>query len=175
MNSAILSLALLPTLLVTPALAQDAMNDLEIAHTAYTAGQIDIRYAHLALALSDNADVRDFAETMVRDHTAVNDAAVKLVTELKVTPQDNALSQALTKGAADKRTELITLDGKAFDCAYAANELGYHQLVNKTIAESFIPAVTVEPLKQLLEDALATFKQHESHADQMVAGMECVS
>jgi len=30
------------------------MNDLEIAHTAYTAGGIDIRYAHLALAVSEN-------------------------------------------------------------------------------------------------------------------------
>ena len=31
--------------------ADQAMNDLEIAHTAYTAGGLDIRYAHLALAM----------------------------------------------------------------------------------------------------------------------------
>ena len=31
-----------------------APNDLEIAHIAYTAGNIDIRYAHLALAISEN-------------------------------------------------------------------------------------------------------------------------
>ncbi len=29
------------------------LNDLQIAHIAYTAGNIDIRYAHLALALSE--------------------------------------------------------------------------------------------------------------------------
>lgn len=28
------------------------LNDLEIAHVAYTADEIDIRYAHLALAIS---------------------------------------------------------------------------------------------------------------------------
>ena len=83
--------------------ADEAMNDLEIAHTAYTAGGIDIRYAHLALAISENDAVREFAQTMVRDHTAVNDAAGALITELKVTPQDNALSQALVAGAAAKR------------------------------------------------------------------------
>ena len=57
----------------TGAVAQagEAMNDLEIAHTAYTAGQLDIRYAHLALAVSENDAVREFAQTMIRDHTAV--------------------------------------------------------------------------------------------------------
>ena len=170
-----LTLALGLTLAATgfAAQADGAMNDLEIAHTAYTAGQLDIRYAHLALAISENDAVRDFAQTMIRDHTAVNDAAGALITELNVTPQDNALSQALVQGAADKRAELMALSGEAFDCAYATNELGYHQVVNKTVAESFIPAVTVEPLKVLLEDALVTFRAHEKHAEMMVAGLSC--
>jgi putative membrane protein len=153
--------------------ADEAMNDLEIAHTAYTAGGLDIRYAHLALAISENEAVRDFAQTMIRDHTAVNEAAGALIAELNVTPQDNALSQALVEGAAAKRVELMALSGNAFDCAYAENELGYHQVVNKTVAESFIPAATVAPLKALLEDALVTFKAHEQHAEHMVAGLTC--
>ena len=32
--------------------AENKFNDLEIAHIAYNASAIDIRYAHLALALS---------------------------------------------------------------------------------------------------------------------------
>ncbi|MEZ5887295.1 MAG: DUF4142 domain-containing protein [Paracoccaceae bacterium] len=153
--------------------ADEAMNDLEIAHTAYTAGALDIRYAHLALAISEDEAVRDFAATMIRDHSAVNDAAGQLIAELKVVPQDNALSQALVEGAAAKRAELMALSGHAFDCAYATNELGYHQIVNKTVADSFIPAVTVAPLKTLLEDALGTFRAHEAHAERMVAGLAC--
>ena len=165
--------------------ADEPMNDLEIAHTAYTAGGLDIRYAHLALAISENEAVRDFAQTMIRDHTAVNEAAGALIAELKshlgdiglvelnVTPQDNALSQALVEGAAAKRAELIALSGNAFDCAYAENELGYHQVVNQTVAETFIPAVTVAPLRVLLENALVTFRAHEQHAEHMVAGLTC--
>lgn len=157
----------------TNAYAEGHMNDLEIAHAAYTAGAIDIRYAHLALAISENEAVLDFARTMVRDHTAVNEAAGNLITELNVTPQDNELSQTLVAGAASKRSELAGLTGKAFDCAYAVNELGYHQVVNKTVEENFIPAVTVEPLKVLLQEALATFKQHEGHAKAMVSDLSC--
>ena len=150
-----------------------AMGDLEIAHTAYTAGSLDIRYAHLALAVSENAEVRRFAETMIRDHSAVNEAAVALVQELEVAPQDNPLSQALVAGAAEKRAELMSLEGHAFDCAYATNELAYHELVNRTVAETFIPAVTVPQLEALLSDALVTFRAHEAHAGQMVDALGC--
>lgn len=152
---------------------EKVMNDLEIAHTAYTAGNLDIRYAHLALALSENETVRDFAATMIRDHGAVNDEAVALITRLNVTPQDNDLSRALVKGAAAKRAELIALKGQAFDCAYATNELGYHQVVNQTVEGSFIPQATVPELKNLLSDALVTFKAHEGHAERMVARLNC--
>lgn len=156
-----------------PAVAMDKMNDLEIAHTAYTAGGLDIRYAHMALAISENAAVREFAETMLRDHAAVNKEAVALVQKLNVTPQDNGLSQALVQGAAEKRAEFGTLTGKAFDCAYATNELGYHQVVNQTVEGKFIPEATVPELKELLSGALVTFKAHEKHAEKMVASLKC--
>ncbi|NRG16303.1 DUF4142 domain-containing protein [Rhizobiales bacterium] len=158
-----------------PAFAEEKMNDLEIAHTAYTAGGLDIRYAHLALALSENDSVREFANVMIRDHSAVNQEAGALIQKLNVTPQDNGLSQALVKGAAEKRAEFVKLSGKAFDCAYAQNELGYHQIVNQTVEGKFIPWATVEPLKALLEDALVTFKAHEKHAENMVNGLHCGS
>jgi len=165
--------ACISLLIAIPACAVDKMNDLEIAHTAYTAGSLDIRYAHLALALSENESVREFAQTMVRDHSAVNEAAGALLAELKASPQDNPLSQALVSGAEEKRTELSGLRGKAFDCVYAKNELGYHQLVNKTVENNFIPNVTVPQLKSLLVDALATFKVHQGHAERMVKGLVC--
>ena len=61
------------------AVAQDKLNDAQIAHIAYTAGQLDIAAADQALAKSKNADVIAFAELMARDHKAVNDQALALV------------------------------------------------------------------------------------------------
>src|SRR3546814_17445307 len=51
-------------------------NDAQIAHIAYTAGQIDIAAGKQALAKSKNKDVRAFAEELVRDNAAVNDPAL---------------------------------------------------------------------------------------------------
>ncbi len=85
------------------ALADDPKpNDAQIA---YTAGQIDINSAKLALEKSKNKEVRDFAENMVRDHTAVNDQALALVKKLNVTPQDYETSKALVKQAETGRTQ----------------------------------------------------------------------
>ena len=49
------------------------LNDLQIAHIAYTADNIDICYAHLALAISTNPKIHEFAKTMIRDHNTVNE------------------------------------------------------------------------------------------------------
>ena len=146
---------------------ENTLNDLEIAHIAYTAGAIDIRYAHLALALSENPEVRQFAELMVRDHTAVNNKALALVKKLNITPQDNATSQALNQRAREIRNDLVQLRGEAFDKRYAANELGYHQTVNQAVETQLIPNAQNAELTALLVSALQTFKVHEGHAEVM--------
>jgi putative membrane protein len=151
----------------TVANAQAKLNDLEIAHAAYTADVIDIEYAKIALAKSKNSEVRTFAELMIRDHTAVNEGAGALLKKLKVEPKDNEFSKALVTGATAKKAELNALEGAAFDRAYAANELGYHQVVNKTV-DGWIPTVQNGELKTFLTQALVTFRVHESHAGHMV-------
>ena len=55
------------------------LTDPQIAHIAYTAGQLDIEAAQQALQKSTNKDVVAFAKDMERDHTAVNDQALALV------------------------------------------------------------------------------------------------
>src|SRR3546814_6099027 len=85
-------------LLAAPALSQDAAGptDAQIAHIAYTAGQLDVEAAKQALDKSRDADVRAFAESMVRDHAAVNDKALALVKKLGVTPEANPRSEEHT-------------------------------------------------------------------------------
>jgi putative membrane protein len=145
-----------------------ALNDLEIAHVAYTADLIDIRYAHLALGISKNPTVRAFAETMIRDHTAVNDRALALLKKLKVQPLGNAFSQQLLDQSDALVDELRQLSGRAFDQRYSRNELSYHRTVNGLVEKTFIPKIENPEMKALFQDALVVFKAHEQHAQQMV-------
>jgi putative membrane protein len=144
-------------------------NDAQIAHIAYTAGLADIANARQALKKSKNKDIRAFAQEMLRDHKAVNDKALALVKKLKVTPQDNATSKAIAKSQADKRAEMAKLKGKAFDKAYADNEVAYHKTVNGALQSTLIPSATNPELKSLLETGLKIFQGHEQHAEHVAA------
>lgn len=149
-----------------------ALSDTEIAHVAYTADNIDIRYAHLALAISQNPKVHEFARTMIRDHEAVNEAALGLLKKLGATAQDNFLSQKLNQDAEGIIDKLAALRGVEFDRAYAANELGYHQAVNGLVEHTFIPNIDNAEVKALFEQGLEIFKAHEHHAEMMVKGLQ---
>lgn len=153
-----------------PAMAQSAKpSDAQIAHIAYTAGVIDIDAAKQALKKSKNKEVRAFAENMVKDHSAVNKQALALVKKLKVTPQDNPTSQALSKQAKAKRAELAKLSGKAFDKAYVDNEVAYHKTVDNALETQLIPSASNPELKSLLETGLKIFQGHEQHAEHVDA------
>lgn len=148
------------------------LTDPQIAHIAYTAGALDVEAAKQALAKSKNATVRAFAETMQRDHEAVNQQALALCKTLGVTPADNETSQALTKAAAAKRAELAKLDGAAFDKAYLANEVAFHATVNGALDTLLIPSASNGDLKRLLTTGLKLFQGHQQHAEHTAAQLK---
>jgi len=146
--------------------------DPQIAHIAYTAGVIDIEAGKQALAKSQNKEVRAFAESMVRDHEAVNKQALDLVKKLKVTPADNDTSRSLAKQAADKKAELAKLNGAAFDKAYVANEVAFHKTVNGALETLLIPSANNVELKDLLQTGLKLFQGHQQHAEHVAAALK---
>ena len=161
------------SLLGGAALAQGAKpTDPQIAHIAYTAGQIDIAAAKQALSKASNKDVKTFAQDMVRDHEAVNKQALDLVKKLNVTPQDNDTSKTLSKNAAEKIAELDKLNGAAFDKAYVANEVAYHKAVNSALEKTLIPSANNAELKSLLQTGLKIFQGHEQHAEHVATELK---
>jgi putative membrane protein len=171
MNSKLMLIVAAVTGVATAAVAASTggPTDPQIAHIAYTAGNIDIAAAKQALAKSHNEQVRSFAEVMLRDHEAVNDKALALVKKLGVTPQDNPTSEALEKQAAETSKRLASLDGAAFDHAYIANEAAYHKAVNAALADTLVPSAHHGELKSLLETGLTLFKEHQAHAEALAA------
>ncbi|TGQ52044.1 DUF4142 domain-containing protein [Mesorhizobium sp. M1C.F.Ca.ET.193.01.1.1] len=152
--------------------AAEKPTDPQIAHIAYTAGTLDIEAAKLAIKKSKTKEVVDFAKDMERDHEAVNSQALALVKKLKVTPEDNATSQALTKAAKEERAKLAKLKGAAFDKAYIENEVAYHKQVDGALETLLIPSASNAELKSLLETGLKIFQGHEQHAEHVAGALK---
>ncbi len=148
----------------SPAPNAPELNDAEIAHVAVTANQIDVDYAAIAQEKSKNKEVLQFAATMAKDHIGVIEQATKLVTKLKVTPADNAMSRSLMEGATTTKKMLNGLSGAAFDKAYIDNEVSYHEAVVGAVRDVLIPQAKNAELKSLLESVLPVLETHLDHA-----------
>jgi len=144
------------------------LSDAEIASVAVAANQIDIEAAQLAQKKSKNAEVLNFAKTMIADHQSVIDKAAALVTRLGVTPKDNAVTRQLQANAKKTLVGLRAKSGAAFDKAYVQNEVGYHKAVIAAVDNTLIPDAQNAELKSLLQAVSPVLRTHLEHA-QMVA------
>lgn len=143
------------------------LSDPEVAHVAVTANSIDIDLAKLAQSRTGNHDVKQFATTMITDHSAVNAQASALAAKLGVTPKDNEVSQSLQKGAAEARATIEPLKGKSFDKAYVDREVAYHQAVLDALDKLLIPTTSNAELKRLLVDVRPAIATHLEHAKKL--------
>ncbi len=148
---------------------EERLSDPEVAHVAVTANSIDIELARFAQSRVGSKEVKQFAEVMIRDHTAVNEKAAALARKLGVTPKDNAVSQSLLKGAAEARASLEPRKGADLDRAYMDREVVYHQAVLDALDGLLIPTTSNAELKTLLTEVRPAFAAHLEHA-KMVRG-----
>lgn len=141
-----------------------APNDAQIAHVAVTANSIDSAAGEMAKRKGSAKAVKDFAQTMITDHTGVNKQAVALATKLNVTPQDNDVSRGLMAGADSARSDLQGKSAGVFDKAYIDHEVAYHQAVLDALDRTLIPGAQNAELKDLLQKVRPAIAAHLERA-----------
>jgi len=147
-----------------------APSDAQIVGIVLAADQIDIDYAKLALQKSKDKKVREFAQRMVTDHSAVQKSVIKLAEKLDVKAEDSPTSTGLKSGAADITSKLNNLKGKEFDEFYITNEVSYHKTVTDAVEGVLIPSAQNGELKSALQGAQPLFLKHLEHARSIQSG-----
>jgi len=161
--------AMLPS--VVNAQSAAGPTDPQIVGIVVAANQIDIDYAKLALSKSKNKQVRDFAQQMVTDHTALQKAVSDLGAKLKVKPADSDTSESLKSQSRETTSQLKALNGEAFDKAYIDNEIAFHKLVISANSSTLIPNAKNADLKSALTNAQTLFQGHLEHAEKVQASL----
>ena len=168
--------SLLAILALTPWAATNAAKtgptDAQISAIVVTANQVDIDAGHLAAERARSADVKALAERMVIDHTGVNKSATALVQKLHLTPVASSTSASLQKEGDSNLANLRRLEGHAFDKAYVAHEVTYHQEVIDALDKTLIPSAQNAELKDLLIKVRPAFDAHLAHAKHVQAGLD---
>lgn len=147
-------------------------SDAQIAAIVVAANSVDIDAGKLATSKSKNRQVKEFAQLMIDDHTGVNKQAVALVQKLNVTPEENDISRGLKNDGAATLGKLNGLKGTAFDKAYVANEVTYHQAVLDAIDKTLLPNAKNVELKGLLEKVRPAIDAHLQHAKHMQSSLK---
>ena len=83
-----------------------APTDPQIVGAVEAANQIDINYANLAKSKAKDKQVKDFAQQMITDHSAVSQSVFSLAAKLNVTPADSDTSNSL-KAQAQQMTQKL--------------------------------------------------------------------
>ena len=149
-----------------------APTDPQIVGIVETADDIDINYAKLALSKARDKQVRDFAEQMITDHSAVQKSVINVASKLNVTPADSPTSDSLKAQAQQTLEKLRDLKGKAFEKSYVDNEVSYHEAVINATKTVLIPSAQNAELKSALQGAEPLFEGHLAHAERVQSAIE---
>jgi putative membrane protein len=129
------------------------------ASQAAIIGKAEIELGQIALKNTQDADVRKYAERMVKDHSAA-DKKLKAI----AAKENLQLPQSLDQEHESLKTKLQSLKGEDFDRAYAkAMANGHDKAVALFESASQQPQMPGE-LKQFAASTLPTLEQHKEMA-----------
>ena len=169
-----LLLAVLVAVLPWPlaAAAASELGDAQILHIVVAANRVDVDAGKLARTKSVGSQTRAFAEQMIADHNAVSAQAVSLAKRLRLKPEDNAVSRSLHQGGRDNLASLRGLTkGAAFDRAYLAHEIAYHEAVLDVLDKTLIRSASSAELGAFLTSLRPTFVAHLEHAKRVQSAL----
>lgn len=124
-------------------------------------GMAEVAMSELALTNASNAEVKEFAQRMVNDHTKANNELKELAGKMNVTLP--AAPNAKQRATQDK---LAKLNGAAFDREYMREQVKAH---NETVAlfEKEARAGRDSELKAWAEKTLPTLREHQRLANEL--------
>lgn len=138
--------------------------DRKFMNKAAQSDNTEIKTSQLALKKSQNKQVRDFAQRMIKEHTDSTNQLKQIAKPKGVTlPKDVGPNQALV-------TKLTNLNGKAFDKAYMQAQVQAH---SKTLNDyqAYIQQGKNPELQAFATKIQPVVQEHLQMAQSMVAGL----
>lgn len=162
MNKPFLKIAGVTLLMGLASLQVQAASSDDFVDAATEAGIAEVVTGNLAQEKSQSADIRQFAQQMVTDHTKANQELGDIARKLDISvPDEAALTDKVKKMILEWREE-------SFDRSYVNNQVDAHEkaveLFKKEAASSDKPE-----LKAFASDKLPTLQHHLEQAKALQA------
>ncbi len=126
------------------------MTDANVAAVAHASNMDEIQTSQLALQRSQNAQVRQFAQMMITEHTAVDQQMMQMLQARNMAPQPNAPAQAAMQATRATVANLSQRSGMDFDRAYTMHQVNAHRWTLTSLDQSLIPSTRDPEIKAFL-------------------------
>lgn len=126
------------------------MTDANVAAVAHASNMDEIQTSQLALQRSQNAQVRQFAQMMVTEHTAVDQQMMQMLQAKGMAPQPNQPAQAAMEATRATLASLGQRSGMDFDRAYMMHQVAAHRWTLTSLDQSLIPSTRDDQMKEFL-------------------------
>ena len=145
--------------------AQD-MDATEFVDEATAKGIAEIETAKLAVEQGQSPEVKSFAETMIEDHTKLNQDLKELAQEKSLEVSDDATLMDQAKAMI-----LEMREGDGFDDHYASNQVTAHEQ-SIELFENAAKNLNDEDLREFAKDSLEKLREHLATAKELEAQFE---
>lgn len=128
--------------------------DAKIAATASVSNQSEILPSQYALQRTQRADVRQFAQRMVAEHTQLEQQMQQMLRQKGVTPEHNAYSYQMQQNLGPMLRELGAASARDFDRLYMSHQVASHMSTLHALDTSLIPNTKDPQMKAMLRDVV---------------------
>jgi putative membrane protein len=151
-------------------MAGGAMGDAAIAGTINTSNAAEIGSSELAQERAASADVKAFANDMIKGHRQMQKEGDQIAQKNNMTPQPGAEADQMQKMTTAALDSMKALKGAAFDQKYMAFQVQSHQMTLDKLRQ-FEGQTQNADLKAMVTKAIPDVQAHLERAQKIQSGL----
>lgn len=141
--------------------------DKQFAACLLQANQAEVKLAKIAAQKADTPAVKQFAEQMIQDHTALANKLQQIVGSQQPNDRRSQIERQINERClAMLEQELESKTGREFDACYVGSQVGGH--MHMKAALEVLANETTGQLQQIAQDAQPTVEKHFQHAQELM-------
>lgn len=141
--------------------------DKQFAACLLQVNQAEVKLAKIAAQKSDTPAVKQFADEMIKAHTALANKLQQIVGNQQPNDRRSQIERQINERClALLEQELSSKTGKEFDACYIGSQVGGH--MHMKAALEVLANETTGQLQQIAQDAQPTVEQHFKHAQELM-------
>lgn len=152
--------------------AATTVSDSEIAFITEVVNNGEIEQGQVAINKAGNPQVKRFAQRMISEHRAANQAGAKVVKQAGIIPQESAPATKIEDDATGVLESLRSTEpGEGFDRLYMETQVTQHQKVLDMLDTQLIPSASNPKLKAELTKRRGMIERHLTQAREIQQSM----